>query len=100
MAYRLKKFIRSLYQRYWVDGKDISSQELLRDVAEWHGFPPSQICGKTALPIDDRLCAWEAQWNETEHSGVPLLQRSDGAQLVGLVSASSLGRFFTKGSRL
>jgi predicted DsbA family dithiol-disulfide isomerase len=95
-----QEFIRSLYQMFWVDGKDLSNQELLQDRAERQGLPPAQICGKTALPIDDQLRVWEARWNETEHSGVPLVQRSDGAQLVGLVSASSIERFFTEASRL
>jgi predicted DsbA family dithiol-disulfide isomerase len=95
-----QEFIRSLYQMFWVDGKDLSNQELLQDRAERQGLPPAQICGKTALPIDDQLRVWEARWNETEHPGVPLVQRSDGAQLVGLVSASSIERFFTEASRL
>ena len=78
-----QEFIRSLYQLFWVGGKDISSQQLLQDTAERRGLPPAQICGKTALPIDDQLCVWEARWNETEHSGVPLVQRSRARSWLG-----------------
>ena len=91
-----QKFIRSLYRLFWVEGQDISNKELLQREAERHGFPPSVICGKTASPLGDQLRIWETEWHETGHSGVPLLQRADGALLVGLVSSLAITRFLTE----
>jgi 2-hydroxychromene-2-carboxylate isomerase len=87
------EFLQSLYRLFWIEGQDISDDLLLQREAERHGFTPTQIAGRSAIPIDHTLRAWEEEWNETEHQGVPLFQRPDHRLLVGLVPLESLRRF-------
>ncbi|MCE3223506.1 MAG: uncharacterized protein K0S58_1686 [Nitrospira sp.] len=86
--------IRALYRLFWIEGQDLSDDSLLQREAGRHGFSPTQIAGVSALPIDHIVRAWEEQWIETEHPGVPLLQRPDLPLLAGLVPAESIRRFF------
>ena len=90
---RAGNYIRSLYRLFWVDGQDLSDEGLLQREAERHGFVAGEVVGATALAVDRVLGDWEEQWAETEHQGVPLLQRSDDQVLVGLVPMDVLQRF-------
>ncbi len=92
---RAGDFIRSLYRLFWVDGQDLSDEGLLQREAERHGFGGVTLTGPTAPAVDRLLSDWGEQWAETEHQGVPLLQRSDMQVLVGLVSQDILARFLT-----
>ncbi len=90
---RASEFIRSLYRLFWIDGQDLSDEELLQREAERRGFGGATLSGPTAPAVDRLLSDWGEQWAETEHQGVPLLQRSDLQVLVGLVPLETLSRF-------
>ena len=90
---RARDFIRSIYRLFWVDGQDVSDEGLLQREAERHGFQGPELVGPTAPPVEQVLRDWGDQWGETEHQGVPLLQRSDAQVLVGLVPMETLQRF-------
>lgn len=92
---RASDFIRSLYRLFWIDGQDLSDEAVLQREAERHGFVGAELIGATAPAVDRVLSDWGDQWAETEHQGVPLLQRSDLHVLVGLVPLETLTRFLT-----
>ena len=91
---RGRAFVSALYRRFWCEGEDLSDHEVLRQEASRQGFVADQIVGDGAAPVERVLMAWGEQWEQTEHQGVPLLQRADGQTLVGLVSIEMLARFF------
>lgn len=86
-------FVRALYRRFWCDGQDLSDQEVLRKEALRQGFTAEELVEAGATPVDRLLNTWGDQWEETEHQGIPLLQRQDGRLLVGLVSLETLKTF-------
>ncbi len=90
---RARDFIRSIYRLFWVDGQDLSDEGLLQRKADRHGLPGAELVGPAAGSVDQVLRDWGDQWGETEHQGVPLLQRSDAQVLVGLVPMETLKRF-------
>lgn len=86
--------VRALYRRFWCDGQDLSDHDVLRNEASRHGFSADEILGSDAPSVDRLIRAWSDQWQQTEHEGVPILQRSDGQMLIGLVSMETLQHFF------
>ena len=90
---RAQAFTRSLYRLFWLEGLDLSDETVLQQEAERHGFAPAQVSGASTIPVDHLLRSWEEQWRETEHYGVPLLERPDHRVLVGLMPADSLQSF-------
>jgi 2-hydroxychromene-2-carboxylate isomerase len=90
---RAQAFTRSLYWLFWVDGQDLSNEALLQQEAERHGFAPALIAGRDAIGVESLLSSWETQWIETEHQGVPILERPDRALLVGLMPVQSIQEF-------
>ncbi len=90
---RAQAFIRSLYRLFWLEGLDLSEETVLQQEAERHGLAPALVSDASAASVDHLLRSWEEQWHETEHDGVPLLERSDNAVLVGLMPADSLRSF-------
>ena len=96
-ASRAGEFIRSLYRLFWVNGSDLSDEHLLRLEAEHHGFVGGALFGSIAPAVAPLLREWRDDWAETDHQGVPLLQRADGQVLVGLVPEETLKRFLTGG---
>ncbi len=93
---RAQAYIRSLYRLLWVEGQDISDEHVLQREADRHGFVSAQIVGATAIEIASVLSAWETLWVETEHQGVPLLERSDHALLAGLMPADTIRQFLAE----
>ena len=89
------EFVRSLYRSFWVDGQDLSDETVLQREAERLGFASAQIVGTEATPADAILRAWNDQWAEADHQGVPLLQRPDGTLLVGLMPADVIEEFLS-----
>lgn len=89
------EFVRSLYRSFWVDGQDLSDETVLQREAERQGFASAQIVGTEATTVDAILRAWNDQWAEADHQGVPLLQRPDGTLLVGLMPADVLEEFLS-----
>lgn len=94
---RAGEFIRALYRLFWVNGLDLSDERLLQQEAERHGFAGGKIAGPAAPPVDPVLSGWTSLWEETEHQGVPLLQRPDKQVLVGLVPEETLKHFLAGG---
>ena len=84
-----------LYRSFWVDGQDLSDETVLQREAERQGFASAQIVGTEATTVDAILRAWNDQWAEADHQGVPLLQRPDGTLLVGLMPADVLEEFLS-----
>jgi predicted DsbA family dithiol-disulfide isomerase len=89
------EFVRSLYRSFWVDGQDLSDETVLQREAERQGFASAQIVGTEATTVDAILRAWNNQWAEADHQGVPLLQRPDGTLLVGLMPADVIEEFLS-----
>lgn len=87
-------FVRALYRRFWCDGHDLSDPDVLRSEAGRHGFSADEMLGSDAPSVNQLLMAWSDEWQQTEHQGVPILQRSDGQVLIGLVSMETLQNFF------
>ncbi|MDR4480671.1 MAG: DsbA family protein [Nitrospira sp.] len=94
---RARDFVSSLYRLFWVEGQDLSDEALLQREAGCHGFLPEQVSEANTMAVDPVLRAWEGQWVETEQQGVPLLQRSDGTVLVGLLPLDVIQRFLAGG---
>ena len=90
---RGQAYIRSLHRLFWVEGQDISDENLLQREADRHGYVSVQIVGARAIESAPVLRAWETLWVETEHQGVPLLERPDHALLVGLMPVDAVQRF-------
>lgn len=90
---RGRMFVRALYRLFWCDGQDLSDREVLRKEAVSQGFTGDQLIEGAAPPVEHLLKRWSDQWEETEHQGVPLLQRADGQMLVGLVPRETLHMF-------
>ncbi|MCI1278959.1 MAG: DsbA family protein [Nitrospira sp.] len=88
-------FVRSLYRAFWLDGQDLSDDAVLQREAERQGLASSQIVGAQADTVDAILRAWNTQWAEADHQGVPLLQRTDGTLLVGLMPVDVIERFLS-----
>ena len=86
-------FIRSLYRLFWLEGKDISNSTLLREEGQRHGFEPRGISSTEAEYVSPLLDIWAREWAETDHAGVPLLEREDRRMLFGLVPADLLREF-------
>ena len=91
------EFVRSLYQSFWVDGQDLSHEAVLQREAERQGFASAQIVGAQAASVDAIIRTWNDQWAGADHQGVPLLQRSEGTLLVGLMPVDVLQRFLAGG---
>lgn len=90
---RGRMFVRALYRLFWCDGQDLSDREVLRKEAVSQGFTGDQFIEGDAPPVEHLLKRWSDQWEETEHQGVPLLQRADGQMLVGLIPRETLHMF-------
>ena len=91
------EFVRSLYRSFWVDGQDLSHEAVLQREAERQGFASAQIVGAQAASVDAIIRTWNDQWAGADHQGVPLLQRSEGTLLVGLMPVDVLQRFLAGG---
>lgn len=84
-----RRFVRSLYTAFWVDGADLGDGDVLDALALAAGVrrsPPDEAAIATAA-------AWRGEWADTGLPGVPLLTRSDGRALYGLVGAEELRAF-------
>ncbi len=93
---RAGDFIRSLYRLFWIDGADLSDQRIVQVEAERFGFAGTELAGSAAPPVERILDEWRDRWEQTEHQGVPLLQRPDQQMLVGLMPQETLRHFLTR----
>lgn len=94
---RAQALTRSLYRLFWVDGQDLSNEAVLQQEAERQGFAPALIAGVDAIAVEPLLRIWEKQWIDTEHQGVPILERPDRAVLAGLMPVQWIQKFLSEG---
>jgi predicted DsbA family dithiol-disulfide isomerase len=86
---RGRAFRNAVYRAFWTGGADISSRELLDELAREHGLAALAI-----RPEDDlRVASWRLDWERSPLRGVPLLVRDDGESLYGLKELDTLERF-------
>lgn len=72
------RFLHRVYRALWVEGRDISSPELIDQLADGH--------------VEPRPTNWQQEW-EAFGIGVPTIIREDGERCVGIVSAADVQRF-------
>ena len=82
-------FRQAVYRAFWVDGKDISSPEVLDEIARSHGLPHLD----TRREDDVTVASWRLEWERSPLRGVPLLVRDDGETLYGLKDSETLAAF-------
>ena len=82
-------FRRAVYRAFWVDGRDISSAEVLDEIARDHGLPRLD----TRREDDVTVASWRLEWERSPLRGVPLLARDDGELLYGLKDSQTLAEF-------
>lgn len=75
---RRLRFLHLVFRALWVDGRDISSREVIEQLAEGHVTPATT--------------RWQADWTALG-IGVPALLRDDGARCLGIVPAEDLRDF-------
>ena len=71
-------FLHGVYHALWVEGRDISSPELIDQLAGGH--------------VEPRPTHWQREW-EALGIGVPAIIREDGERCMGIVSAEGAQRF-------
>jgi DSBA-like thioredoxin domain len=82
-------FVRKIYQAFWVEGRDISDQGVLADLA---GSTLSHISDDTRTGIAQR---WNEEWQTTEQPVVPLIVGPSGDLLAGCIPVGEIKKFFT-----
>jgi predicted DsbA family dithiol-disulfide isomerase len=82
-------FRQAVYRAFWVEGRDISSREVLDEIAAAHGL------GDLAARREDdvTVASWRLEWERSPLRGVPLLVRDDGETLYGLKDSQTLAEF-------
>lgn len=82
------KFVRGAYEAFWREGKDLSDQEVLDQLA----LPPSEEANADQnMHIAEE---WESAWQATGRPGVPLIVSPHGDFLVGCQPAEKIVEFF------
>jgi predicted DsbA family dithiol-disulfide isomerase len=79
----------SVYTAFWRDGRDVSDQAVLDELAGEHGLPPVRPRPEDALTV----AQWRLEWERSPLRGVPLLVRDDGETVYGLKDVETLERF-------
>ena len=72
------EFLHRVYRALWVEGRDISSRELIDQLSGGH--------------VEPRTTNWQREW-EALGIGVPAILREDGERCMGIVSAGDVQRF-------
>jgi predicted DsbA family dithiol-disulfide isomerase len=88
-------FVRETYRAFWCEGKDISDQEVLRQLVEQAGGSRESM---GTIENEDRQVAheWEKAWHQTGQVGVPLIVSPDHYLLVGCAPITDVQRFFAQ----
>lgn len=88
-------FVRETYRAFWCEGRDISDQDVLKQLAEQVGGSLEAV---GAVNGEDRRVAqeWEAAWHATGQAGVPLIVSPDHYLLVGCAPIEDVRRFFAR----
>lgn len=82
------KFVQGTYRAFWQEGRDISDQAVLNELA---GCDLERAINGDSLRITRE---WDAAWRDTGHNGVPLIVSPNGNLLVGCVPEEMVRRFF------
>lgn len=87
---------RDIYRALWVDGRDISSPEVLAELQR--KLEVDQPASSKELP--DQLPVWQSQWdsNQEYQRSVPILISSRGETVIGFPLESELDGFLSTGS--
>ena len=88
-AERGAAFRRDVYRAFWVEGRDISSSEVLDEIAGSHDLAPLD----TRREDDVTVASWRLEWERSPLRGVPLLVRDDGESVYGLKDSDTLAAF-------
>jgi predicted DsbA family dithiol-disulfide isomerase len=87
-----RRFVRSLYRAFWTEGRDLSDPDVLAALAHHAGLtglrPDAAAAGVAK--------SWHQTWQRTGLGGVPLVLRSDGRVLYGLVDSAELRDFLAR----
>lgn len=78
--------VRKIYHAFWAEGRDISDERVLAELA---GSQPKPAGEGAAI-----AATWTAAWEATEEGSVPLLIAQNNDVLVGCVPAEEIRRFF------
>lgn len=97
-ARRARQLRLSLYRALWQYNEDISDPNVLTFAARTFGFPELAAERSDESAGAARARAWQEAWEETGIGSVPLLVRSDGESLSGLVGAEVLKGFVGGGA--
>jgi predicted DsbA family dithiol-disulfide isomerase len=92
---RGNELVRRLYWLFWRESRDISDEAVLSETLSSIGLKEPTLLeqdSETALVME----GWTNQWHNTGQAGVPLLERPDGALLVGLSQEAHLRRFLSE----
>ena len=88
-------FRRAVYAAFWVDGRDISSAEVLDEIARDRALPDLDARREDDLTV----ASWRLQWERSPLRGVPLLVRDDGETIYGLKDSAALAAFIEADAR-
>ena len=83
------EFVRQVYRAFWCEGRDLSDQQVLRQLAG------ESFKGESSNHIRRITQEWETAWHATGQAGVPLIVSPDGNLLVGCAPTEDIVRFFT-----
>jgi predicted DsbA family dithiol-disulfide isomerase len=86
------EFVRQVYLAFWCDGRDLSDQQVLTQLA---GESAKEESSEHVRRIAQE---WETAWHSTGQAGVPLIVSSEGNLLVGCVPTKDIVRFFGQNS--
>jgi predicted DsbA family dithiol-disulfide isomerase len=79
--------VRKLYQAFWVEGRDLSDEQVL---AQLTGSQSQQAAREGA----DMAATWTRAWEATGQGGVPLIVAPNDGVLIGCVPTEEIKRFF------
>jgi predicted DsbA family dithiol-disulfide isomerase len=83
------RFREAVYRAFWRDGRDVSDQAVLDELARDQGLPALRTRPEDAVSV----ASWRLEWERSPLRGVPLLVRDDGEMLYGLKEVETLQRF-------
>jgi predicted DsbA family dithiol-disulfide isomerase len=84
-----RRLVRALYRAFWIDGADLSDEQVLAQLTASAGLEQVTEQATDAATVQ----GWQTEWEWTGLGGVPLLLRADRRPLYGLVPAAELEAF-------
>jgi predicted DsbA family dithiol-disulfide isomerase len=87
--HKAHRLATSLYRTFWQHGADISTQSVIRNLAQQADLPDLSITPEAVKMAS----AWHDAWLDRGVGSVPDLVRQDGESITGLVDLDTLRRF-------